>query len=135
MLSFTFSLRRNNSRTKTLKKEPDLYCSHDFQQPQQYELEATHLADARRPLTIHSIMYFHFCCLFGLFQWHSSGQLHSVPKELQLFIMDVSGKRGFRTCFQGSYCVEGWQGLWKREGIEKNLCRAVSNSCGFGHIG
>ena len=43
-------------------------------------------------------------------------------------------QEGFGACFQGSYCVEGWQGLWKREGIEKNFCKAVSRSCGFSHM-
>lgn len=61
-----FLLPRNNSRVKTVKKESDLCFAHDFQQPQRYELEATHLADAPRPLTIYSITYFHFLLSFWI---------------------------------------------------------------------
>lgn len=127
---FFFSFPRNNSRVKTVKKEPDLCFMRDFQQ--QYKLEATHLANARGPLTMCSITYFHFLLPFWVI---SVVQLKAaVPKDSQLLAMDVWRRRGFGTCFQGSYCVEGWQGLWKREDTEKNFCKAVFHSCSFGHM-
>lgn len=61
---FPFSLPRNNSGVKTVIKGSDFCFLHDFQQ--QYKLEATHLADAQRPLTMYSITYFQFLMTFWI---------------------------------------------------------------------
>lgn len=128
---FPFSLPRNNSRMKTVKKEPDLCFMRDFQQ--QYKLEATHLANARRPLPMCSVIYFHFVLPFWIISMVQLKAAAISAKKSQLLALDV-WRRGFGACFQGSYCAEGWQELCKRGDTEKKFCKAVFHLCGFGHM-